>query len=616
MLLSMVVWLSVANACPEKCRCLVFKSTTVSCRSRSLTEIPSDIPKQALLLDLQSNDIRSIKTGAFQQLTNLDRLQLANTNITKVSAGAFVGLNNLRFMSLVNNRITSLEKDVFVSLENLEHLDFGNNIIEQIHPFAFRGMKKLKSLSLIKNRITHLQGGTFDHLPALKKLDLSENFLTSINENTFSKNSQLLRLEMRNNYINTLHPNAFSGLNIATYLDLSVNEIRDLKDGSFKHLSKLKVLKLDDNKITHLTPSTFEGLNRLDLLHLGNNNLQFIDDNAFFPLGMLHKMFLERNNLTTITSCMFNGLHALTVLDVSFNLLTSIASNAFMSTLGIYDIYLQYNKLTIIEEQTFFMLTMLRTLYLSNNRITELPPFKFHKLRELNLLGSRIKCSCPQISLAMSLNADNVIVSCILDQSKFLRVPSIVYSSDTDWSNWRALSAYSKDTGERVCNDGVKVRSRKCVSCSESHSPWCIAQIPQPLERCISFHAIKYSAILNDGFSNTSQEAANLDRSKRFQMHNGLNSASQYAHYQCDLSGCSSTVGNTRTNLTKKPAMDFKSQICQPVDYKSVNKSLSPLTLGLVISTACTCVGVAIMLVWRTRRGINLVLNTSCDGHK
>lgn len=189
------------------------------------------------------------------------------------------------------------------------------------------------------------------------------------------------------------------------------------------------------------------------------------------------------------------------------------------------------------------------------------------------MLGSRIKCSCPQISLAMSLNAGNVIVSCILDQSEFLRVPSIVYSSDTDWSNWRALSAYSTDSEEGVCNDGVKVRSRKCISCSESHSPWCIAQIPQPLERCISFHAIKYSAILNDGFSNTSEEAANPDPSKRFQMHNGLNSASRYVHYKCDLSGCSSTIENTRTNITKTPAMDFESQRCQPVDFNPENKS-------------------------------------------
>ena len=604
-----MVWLSVINACPENCRCLIFRhSATVSCRSRNLTEIPSDIPKRALLLDLQSNDIRSIKTGAFQQLSHLKRLLLANTTFSKVPVGAFVGLHSLKFLSLLDNKISLLEKDAFVSLENVEHLGLGNNKIKRIHPLAFRGMKRLKYLSLLNNSITQLESGIFDHLPALQKLDLGENFLTFIDKNTFSKNSRLSVLEMRNNAIHTLHPDALSGLNIATQLDLSFNKIRNLSSGSFNHLSKLKVLKLDDNKITHLTTSTFEGLKHLDLLHLGSNRLQNIEDNTFLPLGMLRKMFLEKNNLTTITSCTFNGLEALRILDVSFNQLTSIASDAFMSTLGIYDLHLQYNQLTTIEELTFSRLRMLRTLGLSNNRITEIPPLNFHhKLRELNLLGSRIDCNCRQISLAMSLNADNVIASCILDQSKNRKAPSIVYSSDTDWSNWRALSAYSTDSVKRACNAGVKVRSRKCVSCAESYRPWCIAQIPQPRERCISFHAIKRSAIFPNDFLNTSQEATTQDIPKPFQILNGVSSV--YVHYLCHLSGCSSTViENTRANTTKSLTMDFKRQKCQPVDnsYPGRSKGLSPLVTAVITFTPCVCVLVVAVLIFRAIRRNNV----------
>ena len=146
---------------------------------------------------------------------------------------------------------------------------------------------------------------------------------------------------------------------------------------------------------------------------------------------------------------------------------------------------------------------MLKLLDLSNNKISEITQSKFHRVKELNMLGSRIDCSCRQISLAMSFNAEILILSCILDtddinhhrndQPTFLQVPSLKYSSEIHWSNWRALSAYSTDSTDpvkRVC-DGVRIRTRKCVSCSESHKPWCIAQIPQPRERCVTIQSIK-----------------------------------------------------------------------------------------------------------------------------
>ena len=56
----------------------------------------------------------------------------------------------------------------------------------------------------------------------------------------------------------------------------------------------------------------------------------------------------------------------------------------------------------------------------------------------------------------------------------------------------------------------------------------------------------------------------------------------------------------TRTNITKKLAMDFKRQRCQPMDYNPGNKSLSPL--GSLIFTICVCVGVAVVVVMVCRR--------------
>ena len=418
---------------------------------------------------------------------------------------------------------------------------------------------------------------------------MSENSLFFIDENVFSNMSKLLQLELRDNDITSMHPNIFSGLNSMKLLDLSENKISDLRSSLFKDLSSLRELRLNDNTIKHLGTSTFVGLRRLDILHLENNGLEYIADNAVVSLELLRGLFLVSNNLTTITSCMFNGLRALTVLDVSFNQLTSIAEDSFTSSLGLTEVRLQNNHLKDINEDTFSLHTMLSRLDISNNRINKMIPFNFHRLNELNMLGNEIDCNCQQLSLAMSINAVKHISTCvrIYDDSakypptQFLHMPSFVSGAvGVHWSNCTMLPSYSKDSKIRTCDYGVRIRTRKCVACSESHPPWCVKDVPSPRKRCVSFHAIKIHHNQSD---------------------------------ICRLSGCPSR-GVVLTRSNEKKPRKVVTQRCRhsPTINGGLTDDISPLMIVAIFCLRC-CVGFFLHMLESAPINIHEMLLLECN---
>ncbi|XP_036356051.1 leucine-rich repeat-containing protein 4-like [Octopus sinensis] len=69
-------------------------TTSVNCANRNLQSIPQPIPTNVEYLDLNENNIATIKEGAFTGLSNLKTLRLGNNNIATIKEGAFTGLSN------------------------------------------------------------------------------------------------------------------------------------------------------------------------------------------------------------------------------------------------------------------------------------------------------------------------------------------------------------------------------------------------------------------------------------------------------------------------------------------------------------------------------------------
>ncbi|XP_060888949.1 leucine-rich repeat-containing protein 3-like [Labrus mixtus] len=113
-LLSMVM---TARACPKVCHCSDRNGVVVQCTSRNLESIPTNLPKDTVVLLLSSNRIRHITREAFTDLHRLRELDLSQNAIENVEVGAFQGISeSLRTLDLSNNHLSGLPKDTFAKL--------------------------------------------------------------------------------------------------------------------------------------------------------------------------------------------------------------------------------------------------------------------------------------------------------------------------------------------------------------------------------------------------------------------------------------------------------------------------------------------------------------------
>ncbi|XP_035533155.1 leucine-rich repeat-containing protein 3-like [Morone saxatilis] len=107
-----------AMACPSGCHCIEKSGmSVVQCMSRNLDKIPSDLPRDTVVLLLASNHITHIPNHAFKELHYLQELDLSNNDIETVDVGAFQGVSDsLLVLDLSNNRIQRVPKEAFARL--------------------------------------------------------------------------------------------------------------------------------------------------------------------------------------------------------------------------------------------------------------------------------------------------------------------------------------------------------------------------------------------------------------------------------------------------------------------------------------------------------------------
>lgn len=73
--------------CPFGCQCY---SRVVHCSDLGLTSVPSNIPFDTRMVDLQNNKIKEIKENDFKGLTSLYALILNNNKLTKIHPKTFL----------------------------------------------------------------------------------------------------------------------------------------------------------------------------------------------------------------------------------------------------------------------------------------------------------------------------------------------------------------------------------------------------------------------------------------------------------------------------------------------------------------------------------------------
>ncbi len=134
---------------------------------KDLTNIPSDIPGNAVEVRILGNPITRIREYDLGLLFHLKLLDLALNEISHIEIGALRGLTALEQLNLFENRLTELMPGVFADLPSLWRLDVDANSIHTVHPSALA-----------------LSG-----LPALRQLTLHDNAIVTLPWNVFSENN-------------------------------------------------------------------------------------------------------------------------------------------------------------------------------------------------------------------------------------------------------------------------------------------------------------------------------------------------------------------------------------------------------------------------------------------
>ena len=126
-----------------------------------LTEVPSDIPAQAVTVVLGRNQIEVIRENVFNHLKVCEELYLSINKIKTIEIGAFNGLDSLRKLLLGSNEIEVIKQNTFVGLTQCTELYLDRNKIHTIESGALDGMKSLTLLWLEDNNLSTLPWTVF-----------------------------------------------------------------------------------------------------------------------------------------------------------------------------------------------------------------------------------------------------------------------------------------------------------------------------------------------------------------------------------------------------------------------------------------------------------------------
>ena len=210
---------------------------------------------ELILLDLSSNHLQTLDDDFFFYSSNVERLQLDDNKLTDLRAvvdlvkedtSPFRHMTRLRELSAKSNKIVSeLVQVHFQNLHNLQKLDLSDNQIPSIAQEAFYESTMLRELHLSKNRIKSLECGAFAKLMQLEILDLSQNQLSGADVSALGFLPRLETLNLANNQIENL-PEAII-FPLLKHLDLSQNLISQVSGDTFQNSQQLFFLNLSRN---------------------------------------------------------------------------------------------------------------------------------------------------------------------------------------------------------------------------------------------------------------------------------------------------------------------------------------------------------------------------------
>ena len=402
-------------SCISTHSCTCYKAmTVVDCSKRQLTHIPN-IPDSAVSLNLDKNNLTSIQSRAFSNLTKLKVLKLNHNFIEKVEPFAFEGLDNIIKIEMRKNQIKVLANQSFANIPSLTNLSLAYNKIEYISTDVFDGTSGIIKLVLDGNKFVTVPS-TIGYQPNLRKLGLFTNKIVNCTfPSHYWNGSKDLSINLSQNKITRLENRTFSPFvgSSATKLILANNKIRTIAAGTFTHFQSVASLRLASNPLTIsaiknvASGVSTKSLAKLDLsgifsserefyhglsffkntpikvLKLCRNSIKHLKDNVFKDFKFTKILFLSKNKIAQISNETLTNLHALVELKLDNNMFTSFPRHLPAS---LEYLTLRGNQITVLRSNDASYLHNLTMLFLGQNEIGKLENDAFNGLVNLQKL--------------------------------------------------------------------------------------------------------------------------------------------------------------------------------------------------------------------------------------
>ncbi|XP_007111357.1 asporin isoform X2 [Physeter macrocephalus] len=260
--------------CPFGCQCY---SRVVHCSDLGLSSVPSNIPFDTRMVDLQNNKIMEIKENDFKGLISLYALILNNNKLTKIHPKAFLTTKKLRRLYLSHNQLSEIPLNLPKSLAELRIHD---NKVKKIQKETFKGMNSLHVLEMSANPLDNngIEPGAFEGVTVFH-IRIAEAKLTSIPKEL---PSTLLELHLDYNKISTVELEDFKRYKDLQRLGLGNNRITDIENGSLANIPRVREIHLENNKLKKI-PSGLQELKYLQIIFLHSNSITKVGVNDFCP---------------------------------------------------------------------------------------------------------------------------------------------------------------------------------------------------------------------------------------------------------------------------------------------------------------------------------------------
>ncbi|CAJ1058100.1 transforming growth factor beta activator LRRC32-like [Xyrichtys novacula] len=312
-----------------------------SWNNQSLYSVPVDLDVRLRRLDLSNNFIRQLHTLA---LPYLEQLDLSSNQLDLISDGAFENLAQLEELNLSRNALNN---------------NLGSNTK------AFRSISRLRSLDISMNGLSDDAVELYlQNKPSLDQLKVTGNFLTRLSHNLFKESKGLRSITIDDNLISVIEKGTFEPLDHLEILNLAKNNLANICD--FK-LRQVKYLNLSKNSLEFFVTEQVNLLYRLEILDLSHNKL------LYFPIvpkkNSLKYLYLQNNLVGALNSeaAMVSEANYLYSEIMRERIVKKNNLHSNWRLMPVTYIDLSYNHFTSFPTETLSLLSSLETLNFSYN---------------------------------------------------------------------------------------------------------------------------------------------------------------------------------------------------------------------------------------------------------